>query len=83
MMCKNEGRITATDTLAVSFTYGNLFPTMRYKDGKPYRNKVFMLEEIGQVMKEYGLPQEWNGDGKKAPEPYVEVQLCDEGPIRQ
>jgi hypothetical protein len=71
------------DPLTVSFTYGDLFPTMRYQDAKPYRKKLFMLEEIGQLIEEYGLPQEWNGDGKRAPERYIEVQLWDEDPIRQ
>lgn len=27
----------------ISFTYGDLFPTMRYKDDKPYRGKVHTL----------------------------------------
>jgi hypothetical protein len=75
--------LSSLDPLSVSFTYGDLFPTMRYADAKPYRKKTYMLEEIGQVIDEYGLPQEWNRDGKKGPERYIEVQLWDEEPIIQ
>ncbi|WP_256720471.1 MULTISPECIES: hypothetical protein [Paenibacillus] len=34
------------DPETISFTYGDLFPTMRYKDGKPYRGKVYLKNEI-------------------------------------
>lgn len=65
----------------VSFTYGDLFPTMRYNDGKPYRGKVFTKEEIFEVIKEFGLPQEWNKDGKSGPERYIEAQVWDNRPL--
>ncbi|MDQ0875816.1 hypothetical protein QFZ77_004475 [Paenibacillus sp. V4I3] len=31
---------------SVSFTYGDLFPTMRFKDDKPYRGQVYTMDEI-------------------------------------
>jgi hypothetical protein len=60
---------------SISFTYGDLFPTMRCKDGKPYREQVYTKSEIMQVIRQYGLPQEWNEDGSKGPERYIEVQI--------
>ena len=62
----------------LSFTYGDLFPTMRYKDGKEYREQVYVKEEIMELIHRYGLPQEWNPDGKSGPERYVEVQVWDD-----
>ncbi|MBD2869940.1 hypothetical protein [Paenibacillus arenilitoris] len=69
---------------AVSFTYGDLFPTMRYKDGKPYREQVYTKSEIMELILTYGLPQQWNGDGSKGPERYIEAQIWDDeiiGPL--
>lgn len=63
---------------AISFTYGDLFPTMRYSDGKPYRKQVYTKDEIMEIIARYGLPQDWNPDGAKGPERYIEVQVWDE-----
>jgi hypothetical protein len=54
---------------------------MRYQDGKPYRNQVYTINEIYKVIKEYGLPQQWNSDGHNGPERYIEVQIWDDKPI--
>ena len=62
----------------ISFTYGDLFPTMRYEDSKPYRKKVYTLSEIYDVISEYGFPQKWNEDGSLGPERYIEVQVWDD-----
>lgn len=67
----------------ISFTYGDLFPTMRFKDGKPYREKLYTKQEIIQIIIEYGLPQEWNKDGKKGPERYIEVQIWDDKELEE
>lgn len=64
-----------SDSEVISFTYGDLFPTMRYNDGKVYRKQVYTLFEIKKIVEEFGLPQEWNKDGKLAPERYIEVQV--------
>ncbi|MGQ8871248.1 hypothetical protein [Paenibacillus sp. TSA_86.1] len=61
----------------VSFTYGDLFPTMRYADGKPYRQQVYTKDEIVELIQTYGLPQEWNPMGERGPERYIEVQVWD------
>lgn len=80
-----EGRELAIPVAAftperVSFTYGDLFPTMRYPDNKPYREQVYTLQEILEVVREYGLPQKWNATGDLGPERYVEVQVWEEPP---
>lgn len=59
----------------ISFTYGDLFPTMRYRDGKEYRGQVYTKPEITEIIQQYGLPQEWNREGKHGPERYIEVQI--------
>jgi len=66
---------------AVSFTYGDLFPAMRYQDGKPYRGQLYTIHEIVDVIQEFGLPQQWNAAGEKGPERYIEAQVWDEGPL--
>jgi hypothetical protein len=63
---------------AVSFTYGDSFPAMRYPDGKPYRGQVYTLAELPGLVERYGLPQDWNPDGKLAPERYIEAQVWDD-----
>ena len=59
----------------ISFTYGDTFPAMRYKDDKPYRGIVYTLDEIDEVVNRYGLPQYWNSDGSKGPDRYIEAQI--------
>ena len=69
------------DPYSISFTYGDLFPTMRYQDGKKYRGQIYTLNEINEVIKEFGLPQEWNPLGDNGPERYIEVQVWDDKPL--
>lgn len=59
----------------ISFTYGDLFPTMRYQDGREYRGEVYTKTEMMELIQRYGLPQEWNKEGMKGPERYIEVQI--------
>ncbi|MHA7966809.1 hypothetical protein ACX93W_22105 [Paenibacillus sp. CAU 1782] len=66
---------------SISFTYGDLFPTMRYKDGRPYREQLYVKNEIIKVVEQYGLPQEWNPHGIDGPERYVEVQVWDDAVV--
>lgn len=65
------------DDEVVSFTYGDLFPTMRFLDGKPYREQVYTKKDILVIIEQYGFPQDWNRDGSKGPERYIEVQIWD------
>lgn len=62
----------------VSFTYGDTFPAMRYGDGKPYRGQVYTLAELEGLVAKYGLPQDWNPDGKLGPDRYIEAQVWDD-----
>ena len=78
-----EGRdvrvsLKTIDPKIVSFTYGDSFPAMRYQDGKPYRGQVYTLEELPELIKQYGLPQVWNGEGRFGPERYIEAQVWDD-----
>jgi hypothetical protein len=66
----------------VSFTYGDLFPTMRYEDDKAYRKQVYTKDEIVELIQIYGLPQEWNPTGQQGPERYIEVQVWDERVVK-
>ena len=71
------------DLKTVSFTYGDSHPTFSEKvnDGKEYRKKLYIYDEILEVIKKYGLPQDWNDDGKYGPERYVEAHIWSDTPI--
>ena len=73
--------LTEFDPYTISFTYGDLFPTMRYQDEKMYRGQVYTLSEIYQIITEFGLPQKWNPQGDNGPERYIEVQVWDDKPL--
>lgn len=66
---------------SISFTYGDMFPTMRYQDHKPYRKQVYTKKEIVAVIQQFGFPQAWNKLGDHGPERYIEVQVWDEDVI--
>jgi len=74
-------RLGEFDPATVSFTYGDMFPAMRYADGKPYRGQVYLLEEMRQLVGVYGLPQDWNGDGSLGPDRYIEAQIWSDDPV--
>lgn len=74
--------LTAIPEGCVSFTYGDSFPAMNYQDGKPYRGRVYTLSELGEIIQRYGLPQDWNPDGRGGPERYIEAQLWNDDPVR-
>lgn len=65
------------DVRNISFTYGDSMPTFsdRVNDGKEYRKKVYTYEEILKIIDKYGMPQEWNNDGKYGPERYIEAHV--------
>lgn len=76
-------KLAAVPQSCVSFTYGDSFPAMNYNDGKPYRGQVYRVGELGDIIGRYGLPQEWNPDGRGGPERYIEAQVWDEAPLRE
>lgn len=70
--------LARVDAAVVSFTYGDSFPAMRYPDGKATRGQVYTLAELPALVAEFGLPQDWNPEGRLAPERYIEAQVWDE-----
>ncbi len=67
------------DLDTVSFTYGDSHPTFsprpRADDWKEYRRKLYTYDEILCLIKKYGLPQDWNDDGRYGPERYIEAHI--------
>ena len=76
-------KLTSIPKKCISFTYGNSFPAMNYNDGKSHRGQVYTVTELGEIIQRYGLPQEWNSDGKGGPERYIEAQVWDEAPLKE
>jgi hypothetical protein len=81
-----EGRelripLSAFDSAIVSFTYGDMFPAMRYQDGKPTRGRVYRLHELADLVATFGLPQEVNPEGALGPDRYIEAQVWDDAPL--
>lgn len=75
------------DLKTVSFTYGDSHPTFspwpRDDDWKEYRRKLYTYDEILQIIDKYGLPQEWNEDGKYGSERYVEAHIWSDDVINK
>lgn len=73
------------DLKTVSFTYGDSHPTFsprpRNDDWKEYRRKLYTYVEILELIKKYGLPQDWNNDGSYGPERYIEAHIWNDEPI--
>jgi hypothetical protein len=81
--CELRVPLEQFEPLHVSFTYGDTFPAMRYADGKPYRKQVYTLAELPQVIRTYGLPQDWNADGAHGPDRYIEAQVWSDAALRR
>lgn len=73
------------DLRTVSFTYGDSMPTFspNINDGKEYRMKLYNYNEIILIIEKYGLPQDWNDDGKYGPERYIEAQIWSDETINK
>ena len=71
------------DPAVISFTYGDTFPAMRLRDGKPHRGQVYTLAQLANLVQTFGLPQVGNSDGQFGPDRYIEAQLWDDEPVRQ
>lgn len=73
------------DLQTLSFTYGDSHPTFsdRVNDGKEYRKKLYTYDEILEIIDKYGLPQDWNDDGKFGPERYIEVHIWSDETINR
>lgn len=77
--------ISEFDLSTLSFTYGDSHPTFsaRVNDGKEYRKKVYLYDEIFEIINKYGLPQDWNKNGEFGPERYVEVHIWSDKTIKR
>jgi len=73
------------DLRTLSFTYGDSMPTFspRVNDGKEYRKQLYTYEEILPIIAKYGLPQDWNDDGRFGPERYIEVHVWSDETINK
>lgn len=73
------------DLSTISFTYGDSHSTFSSKgnDDKEYRNKIYLYGEMLELIEKYGLPQDWNDDGKFGPERYIEVHIWSDDTIRK
>ena len=75
------------DLSTVSFTYGDSHPVFspipRADDGKEYRRKLYTYEEILDLIDRYGLPQDWNDDGRHGPERYIEAHIWSDETIQR
>jgi hypothetical protein len=80
--CEIRVPLAAFDPVTVSLTYGDSFPAMRFRDGKPYRGQVYTVEDLPELVRLYGLPQMWNPDGALGPDRYIEAQVWDDEPLR-
>lgn len=45
--------------------------------------KLYTYDEILQIIEKYGLPQNWNDEGKYGPERYIEVHVWNDETIRK
>lgn len=73
------------DVSTLSFTYGDSMPTFSnaINDGREYRRTLYTYDEILKIIEKYGLPQDWNNDGKYGSERYIEVQVWSDETIQK
>lgn len=67
----------------ISFTYGDSIPSMNGLIDRPYGGKVYTLSEIVDVIKEFGMPQDWNPHEEYGLENYIEAQIWSEKPLER
>ena len=63
------------DSKIISFTYGDSFPAMHFDDNAKHFENIYLMNELSDLINEYGLPQKINPDGVKGPKRYIEAQI--------
>ena len=48
-----------------------------------YRKQLYTYTEILNIIKKYGLPQDWNHDRKYGPERYIEVHIWSDETVKR
>ena len=72
--------LSSLDASRVCFTYGDLFPAMRHDPGHPTTGRIYLLDELEELVGVHGLPQHVNPNGERGPKRYIEAQLWDDPP---
>ena len=69
----------------ISFTYGDSMPTFSPQkiSDREYFHKVYVYEEILEIIEKYDLPQKWNDDGKYGYERYIEAHIWSDETINK
>lgn len=78
--------VSALPRDAVSFTYPDSIVSYQLSKTNLNREcygKVFLLEELPEVIKTYGLPGNMKHLKSHIYEKYIEVQVWDDGPLRE
>ncbi len=77
-----------------SFTYPDSFTAMEFgprfnlpQEPRPYHGRVFRMEELPEIVAQYGLPDDgdtaYEGYQNRPFEKYIEVQLWSDEPLRE
>lgn len=77
--------MSTINPLTISFTYGDTFPTFseRIVNKPEYWGKVYLWEEIFELISRLGLPQDkWDSPVFAQPA-YVEAQLWSDEPVKE
>jgi hypothetical protein len=74
----------------ITFTYPDSMTSLplatlieHQKDRKPYHGQVFTLDEIENVVSEYGIPGKVIDRAGSRYDTFIEVQIWDENPLRK
>ena len=87
--------ISQLDTRTTSVTYPDSFTAMRLGETygmppeslKPYHNRVYLLSELSELVKTYGIPPDdpdadYSDYAREPFEKYIEVQVWSDKPVR-
>ncbi len=74
----------------ITFTYPDSMASLplatlieHHSDRRPYHGQVFTLDEIEDVVSEYGVPGEEGNPTASRYDTFIEVQVWDDRPLRE